>query len=81
MESIILTTPIVLIGFITAFALLCACFLKKTHAVVLALSMLIFIASASYAVLAGAALAEVGTVSMIFFLVSAVVYVRGREGK
>lgn len=81
MESVILATPIVLAGFITAFALMAACFVKKVHFVVLAVSLLIFIASASYAVLLGATLGEVGTVSLIFFLVSAFVYTHRRKGQ
>ena len=81
MDSVILSTPIVLIGFITALALTAVCFLKKMHMAVLAASMLIFIAAAAYAVLLGATLGEVGTVSMIFFIVSALAYTQGRNGK
>lgn len=46
-----------------------------------ACAMLLFIAVACYAALLGATLGELGTVSMVFFLVSAVVYIRRRSGK
>lgn len=81
MESVFLTVPLIPIGFLLAFALLVACFVKKLHGILLACSMLIFIADACYAALLGATLGELGTVSMIFFLVSLIVYMRGRDGK
>ena len=43
--------------------------------------MRLFIAVACYAALRGATLGELGTVSMVFFLVSAAVYIRRRDGK
>lgn len=55
--------------------------MKRLHGVLLAASMLLFIAVACYAALLGATLSELGTVSMVFFLVSAVVYIRRRKGK
>lgn len=81
MESVIFTTPVIFMGFILALALMVTCFFKKMHWLVLAASMLIFIAAASYAALLGATLGEVGTMSMIFFLISAVTYIRRRDGK
>ena len=81
MESVFLTEPVVSIGFLLALALLIACFVKRLNSILLACSMLIFIAVACYAALLGATLSELGTVSMVFFLVSAVVYIRRRKGK
>lgn len=81
MDSVILATPIVLIGFIIAFALMFMSFVKRIHAIVLAISMLIFIASACYAALLGATLGEIGTVSIVFFLASVFFYAPRRNGK
>lgn len=81
MESVFLTVPVISIGFLLSLALLAACFVKKLHGVLLAASMLLFIAVACYAALRGATLGELGTVSMVFFLVSAAVYIRRRNGK
>ena len=81
MESVFLTVPVIPLGFLLSFALLAVCFAKKLNAVMVALSMLVFIADVCYAALLGATLGELGTVSMVFFLMSAVVYIRRREGK
>lgn len=81
MESVFLTVPLIPIGFVLAFALLVACFVKRLHVALVACSLLIFIADACYAALVGATLGELGTVSMIFFLVSLAVYIRRRDGK
>lgn len=81
MDSVILATPVILIGFIIAFALMFVSFVKRIHAVALALSMLVFIASACYAALLGATLGEIGTVSLVFFLTSVLFYAPRRNGK
>lgn len=81
MESIFLTQPVVTIGFALALALLVTCFIKRMNGALVACAMLLFIAVACYAALLGATLGELGTVSMVFFLVSAVVYIRRRSGK
>ena len=81
MESVFLTQPVITIGFALALALLVTCFAKRMHGILVACAMLICIAVACCAALLGATLGELGTVTMVFFLVSAVVYIRRRSGK
>ncbi len=81
MDSVFLTVPVISIGFVLSLALLVTCFLKRLHGVLFACSVLLFTATACYAALCGATLGELGTVSMVFFLVSAVVYIRRRDGR
>lgn len=69
MESVILTDPVCLIGFIIALALSIFSFVKKTRAVT-AVSVIIFVLTATYSLLNGADLYETGAVAAVFFIIN-----------
>lgn len=70
MESVILTNPICIIGFIIALALCIFALVKKTHVAVNWISAFIFVFTATYALLKGADLYEVGAVATVFFIIN-----------
>lgn len=70
MESVILTTPVLLLGYIAALVLGGFALIKKAHVAVSVISVLIFIATTAYALLLGANLYETGAVATVFFLVN-----------
>lgn len=70
MESVILTNPICIIGFIIALALCIFSLAKKTHFSVTVVSVAVFVITATYALLCGADLYEVGAVASVFFIIN-----------
>ena len=69
MESVILTDPVCLIGFIIALALSIFSLVKKTRAVS-AVSVIIFVLTPTYSLLNGADLYETGAVAAVFFIIN-----------
>ena len=70
MESVILETPILLCGFITALGLNLFAIIKKLRAVFTFISVVIFAVTATYALLLGAELFEVAICAVAFFAVN-----------
>lgn len=69
MESVILTSPVIIIGFIIAFALEIYALAKRANAAVTLTAAAIFIFTVAYALLNGADLYETGAVAAVFFIV------------
>lgn len=69
MESVILTDPVCLIGFIIAMALGIFSLVKKARAAT-AVAAVIFVSTATYALLNGANLYETGAVAAVFFIIN-----------
>lgn len=74
MESVILTNPVVIIGFIISLALCVFALVKKTHFTVTAVSAVIFVLTVAYALLNGAGLYETGAVATVFFIINMIPY-------
>lgn len=70
MESVILTNPVIIIGFIISLVLCIFAVIKKAHYVVTVISVIIFVSTATYALLCGADLYEVGAVASVFFIIN-----------
>lgn len=70
MESVVLTNPICIIGFIVALALCIFSLAKKAHYAVTIISVAVFVLTATYALLSGADLYEVGAVAAVFFIIN-----------
>ena len=70
MESVILSSPIIIIGYILALALCLFALLKRAHISVTVISVGLFAASSAYALLRGADLYEVGAVCCVFFIIN-----------
>lgn len=70
MESAILTNPICILGFIIALALCVFSIVKKAHYAVTFTAVAIFVLTATYALLSGADLYEVGAVASVFFIIN-----------
>lgn len=72
MESVILTSPVCLIGFILSLTLCIFAIVKKTHVAVTVLSVAVFVLTVMYALLKGASLYETGSVSVLFFIANVI---------
>ncbi len=70
MENVVLTNPVVVIGFIISMALCIFAYVKKAHIAVTVISIAIFVITATYSLLKGADLYDVGTVSVVFFIIN-----------
>ena len=69
MKSVILTNPIIIIGFIISFALCIFALVKKARIPVTASSAVIFALTVTYALLAGADLYETGAAASVFLII------------
>lgn len=78
MESVILTTPMLLCGYAAAFALCVVSILKKTGFALTAVSVLLFVATSIYALLLGAELTEVAVCAVALFIVNILPIWKGR---
>lgn len=70
MESVILTDPVIIIGFIISLVLCIFAIIKNAHAAVSWISVFVFVSTATYALLSGADLYEVGAVATVFFIIN-----------
>lgn len=70
MESVILTNPAIIIGFIISLALCLFANFKKTHISITLISAAIFVLTVTYALLKGAELYETGAVAAVFFILN-----------
>ncbi len=70
MESVILTNPVIIIGFIISLVLCVFGIIKKAHCAVTVISVAIFVLTATYALLSGADLYELGAVASVFFIIN-----------
>ena len=70
MESIILNSPVCLIGFIISLILCLFAIVKKAHVSVTVVSAALFVFTVTYALLKGAGLYETGAVAVLFFIVN-----------
>ena len=69
-NSVIFNDPIIIVGFLIALLFCCLGLFKKTHFIVILLSILFFVATMAYALLKGAELYEVGSVAIVFLIIS-----------
>lgn len=69
MESVILTDPVCIIGFIIAMALNIFSLVKKARTATV-VSVAVFVLTATYALLNGADLYETGAVASVFFIIN-----------
>ncbi|MCI9031728.1 MAG: hypothetical protein HFK09_04310 [Clostridia bacterium] len=70
MESVILTTPVLLLLYAAALALIVFDRVKKASGYIFtALSAAVFCAASAYALLSGARLEEIGTATLVFLVV------------
>ncbi len=70
MESVILTSPVCLIGFIISLTLCIYAIVKKTHVAVTVLAVALFTLTVIYTLLKGANMYETGAVAVLFFIVN-----------
>ncbi len=68
-NSVLFNNPVILIGYIVALAIAVVALIKKPHWSVSIISVLLFAAVTTYALLLGAPLYEVGAVAALFFIV------------
>ncbi len=69
-ESVILNNPLILTGFIIALVLCIFTLIKKVHFAFTVVSVIIFVADLTYALLSGAGLYEAGAMATLFFIVN-----------
>lgn len=81
MESVILSSPVLLCGYAAAFALCVFSVIKKPGFAVTAISVLLFVATSIYALLLGAQLTEVAVCAVALFIVSIIPIWRGSGDK
>ena len=81
MESVILSSPVLLCGYIAALALCVVGIVKKTGFWLTALSAIVFVGTSIYALLSGASLEEAGIAAIIFLCVNIAALPRGRGDK
>ena len=77
MESMILSTPLLLVGFGLALALCAFAFFKRTGYVIPIISAVIFTATFTYALLLGATMREVLIVTLVFLAVNMTAFAKG----
>lgn len=77
MESVILSTPLLLVGFGLALALCAFGFVKRTGYVIPIVSGVIFTATFTYALLLGATMREVLIVTLVFLAVNMTAFAKG----
>lgn len=70
MDSVILTNPVIIIGFIVSLALQIFALVKKAHISVTVISTAIFVLTVAYALLKGANLYETGAVAAVFMIIN-----------
>lgn len=70
MESVMLANPIIIVGFIVSLALCVFALVKQAHSSVTVISVVIFMLTVTYALLAGADLYEIGTAASVFFIIN-----------
>lgn len=78
MESVILSTPILLCGYAAAFALAVFCAVRRAGFLLTAAAALLFAAASAYALLLGAQLIEVAAAAVALFAVCMLPLWRGR---
>ncbi|MBS1400971.1 MAG: hypothetical protein KH054_05115 [Firmicutes bacterium] len=69
-DSVIANNPILIVGFIAALLLGGYGLIKKARFCVTGLSVFLFLSTATYALLRGATLYEVGAVAALFFVIN-----------
>lgn len=67
MESVILSSPLLVVLYLISFALNVFSAMKRTGFSVTAVAILLFVGSTAYALIEGASLYEAGAVAALFF--------------
>lgn len=70
MNTVLLSDPIIITGFVIALSIDIFGLIKKCGVVFAALGYLVFVSTCAYALIAGASLYEVGAVATVFFIVN-----------
>ncbi len=81
MESVIFSSPYILCGYAVALVLSVVAVAKKTGFALTAISLFIFAATSTYALISGATLTEVSVCAVVFFIIYLIPAWRGRGDK
>lgn len=81
MESVILSSPMLLCGYAVALALCAFAIIRKTGFVITAISVIIFVATTTCALLFGATLTEVSVCALCFFIFNIIPIWKNRGDK
>lgn len=81
MESVILSSPYILCGYAVALVLSVVTIVRKSCFALMAISLFIFAATSTYALVSGATLPEVSVCAVVFFIIYLIPAWRGRGDK